>query len=296
MHVDAEDPVAIRRYVLGCPAWGLKSWSGSLFAPQTPATAYLASYAQIFNGVEGNTTFYALPKADTVRRWRDQTPETFSFCFKFPSVISHELGLGHAHEETSRFLHTIEPLVDRLGPLMLQLPPSFGPDHLPALSRYLRALPASFGYAVELRHLGYFRGDAERRATELFTELGVDWVTLDTRGLFSADRKHPHVAAVQRQKPQLPVKPRGTGPSPIVRFVPHSDFTECRALLEPWIAQLSSWIDEGKRPCFFMHAPDDAHAPEMARSFHRLFLAHRQDIGGIPEWPGEHEHQLSLFS
>jgi len=288
--------MAIRRYVLGCPAWGLSSWKGTLFPSSAAQGDFLTVYAQIFNGVEGNTTFYALPKAETVARWREQTPETFSFCFKFPSVISHELGLGHAGRETAAFLDRIAPLADRLGPCMLQLPPSFGPEHLGDLERYLRDLPRDFGYAVELRHRAFFHdGQGEKRATALLMELGIDWITLDTRGLFAADRSDRHVAAAQRRKPQLPVKPRHTGPTPIVRFVPHPDFAHNRPLLEPWIRQIGHWLDEGKRPLFFMHAPNDALAPLLARHFHNLLRTHRDDVGHLPALPGERNHQLSLF-
>ncbi len=288
--------MAIRRYVLGCPAWGLASWKGTLFPTTTAQSDTLALYARVFNGVEGNTTFYALPKAEVVARWRDQTPDTFSFCFKFPSVITHELGLGHAAAETKTFLDRIVPLESRLGPCMLQLPPSFGPEHLGDLERYLRALPRELGYAVELRHRAFFHGgQAEKRATELLGALGIDWITLDTRGLFAADRSDRHVAATQRRKPQLPVRPRHTGPTPIVRFVPHPDFAPNRSLLEPWIRQIGAWLDEGKRPLFFMHAPNDATAPVMARHFHNLLRTHRDDVGHLPAWPGEQNQQLDLF-
>lgn len=288
--------MAIRRYVLGCPAWGLTSWKGSLFSAATAPADYLAVYAQVFNGVEGNTTFYALPKPETVARWRDQTPEGFSFCFKFPSVISHELSLAHAGRETSTFLKTIAPLQGRLGPCMIQLPPSFGPQHLGDLARYVKTLPAAFSYAVELRHRAFFSGGAaEQRATDLLGELSIDWITLDTRGLFAADRADRHVLAVQRRKPNLPVRPRHTGPTPILRFVPHPDFAHNRPLLEPWLRQLDRWLDEGKRPIFFMHAPDDAQAPQMARQLHNLVQALRPDIAPMPPWPGEQNQQLDLF-
>ncbi|MCA9623495.1 MAG: DUF72 domain-containing protein, partial [Myxococcales bacterium] len=230
--------MAIARYALGCPAWGLKSWSGRLFDPATPASDYLRCYAQVFNAVEGNTTFYALPKPETVARWCEDTPEDFTFCFKFPSVISHELGLAHAAKETATFLDRIAPLGPRLGPLMLQLPASFAPDHLPTLARYLEGLPSSCEVAVELRHRGFFRpGEAEKRVEGLFARRGVGWVTMDTRGLFAADRADKHVSATQRKKPQLPVRPRHTGQRPVVRFVPHPDWAHNVPLVEPWLRQ-----------------------------------------------------------
>ena len=82
--------MAIRGYYLGCPGWGLKSWVGRLFPSGTRNTDFLARYAEVFNTVEGNTTFYALRRKDTVARWKDESPDEFRFCFKFPKKITHE--------------------------------------------------------------------------------------------------------------------------------------------------------------------------------------------------------------
>ncbi|MBL9015869.1 MAG: DUF72 domain-containing protein, partial [Myxococcales bacterium] len=69
--------MALAGYYLGCPGWGIKTWIGRLFAPGTKDKDFLARYAEVFNSVEGNTTFYALPTADTVARWRASVPDRF---------------------------------------------------------------------------------------------------------------------------------------------------------------------------------------------------------------------------
>ena len=75
--------------------------------------------------------------------------------------------------------------------------------------------------------------------------------------------------------------------------VPHEVFAESRAFAEPWARQIADWIGEGKRPYFFMHAPDDTFAPENAYAFHAMVRAHR-DVGDLPPWPGG-PRQLSLL-
>ena len=82
--------MGIDGYYLGCPGWGVKTWVGRLFPGGTRPTEFLERYARVFNTVEGNTTFYALPAAETVARWRDQVPDGFRFCFKFPRTITHD--------------------------------------------------------------------------------------------------------------------------------------------------------------------------------------------------------------
>ena len=118
--------VAIRGYYLGCPGWGLRAWVGRLFPAGTKSTDYLARYADVFNTVEGNTTFYALPAADQVERWRAQVPASFRFCFKFPRAISHDRMLAVDCERgVAEFLARVTPLGERLGTLFVQLPPRF---------------------------------------------------------------------------------------------------------------------------------------------------------------------------
>jgi len=294
--------MALRGYYLGCPGWGLKTWVGRLFPPGTRNTDFLARYAEVFNTVEGNTTFYALPTPDIVARWNDQTPSTFRFCFKFPRTISHDKLLLDCASEVAGFLERIEPLATagKLGALFLQLPPRFGPEHLPQLRSFLTCLPrGSHSYAVELRHDLFFAGGREEDdAVDLLRTLGVDLVMMDARGLHSGSSLA--MLDVRARKPDLPVIMRATGAHPLVRCVPHESFDASRHLVEPWARQIAHWVGAGKRPYFFMHAPDDTVAPENAYAFHAMVQGAARamvpaiDVGELPAWPGS-PRQLGLF-
>jgi uncharacterized protein YecE (DUF72 family) len=284
--------VALRGYYLGCPGWGMKSWIGRLFPAGTKQGDFLARYAEVFNTVEGNTTFYALPAPDVVARWGEQVPASFRFCFKFPRTITHDKLLADASAEVTEFLDRIAPLGDKLGTLMLQLPPRFGPGELPVLRGFLDALPQGFTYAVEVRHDLFFAGGPEEdELVELLRERGVDLVMMDARGLHAGNSLA--VMDVRQRKPKLPVVMRATARRPIVRCVPHEDFAQGRHFVEPWARQLARWIGEGKQPYFFMHAPDDTFAPENAYAFHAMLSA-VVDVGELPPWPGA-PRQLGLF-
>ena len=279
-------------YYLGCPGWGTKTWVGRLFPPGTRSTEFLERYARVFNTVEGNTTFYALPTPDIVARWRDQVPSEFRFCFKFPRVISHDKLLVDCGAELDELFETIAPLGALLGTLMLQLPPRFDASLLPRLSEFLDALPRQFSYAVEPRNEVFFDGSAADHALQtLLRERGVDLVIMDTRGLH---RTHSLVLAdVRGRKPALPVIMRATGTRPIMRFVPHEDFAESQPEAAAWAVQVATWIGEGKQPYCFMHSPDDMLAPENAYAFHALLRA-QCDVGDLPAWQSG-PRQLSLI-
>ena len=117
--------------------WANRDWVGSVLPPGTPQGAELAEYAKVLGAVEGNTTFYALPDASTARRWRESVPDDFRFCFKLPTVITHDRRLRGCDEELAVFLRSLEPLHEVMGPSSIQLPASFGPDDLGALDAFL---------------------------------------------------------------------------------------------------------------------------------------------------------------
>jgi uncharacterized protein YecE (DUF72 family) len=284
--------MAIRGYYLGCPGWGDKNWVGRLFPTATRPTEFLERYAQVFNTVEGNTTFYALPGRDTVERWRDQVPDDFRFCFKFPREVSHDKLLIDCGDEVATFLDRIAPLGGKLGTIMLQLPPRFDPPLLPRLHAFLAGLPAGLHYAVEVRHDAFFRAGRDQDGLfALLRNRNIDLVMMDARGLHSGHALA--LAEVRARKPNLPVVVRATAAHPIVRCVPHEQFDAARAFVEPWAGHVARWIAEGKRPYFFMHAPDDTFAPENAYAFHAM-VRRCADVGELPVWPGG-KRQLSLL-
>jgi uncharacterized protein YecE (DUF72 family) len=90
----------IAGYYLGTPGWATKAWVGRLYPTATRSSEFLERYARVFNTVEGNTTFYALPAPEVVKRWDDQTPPHFRFCFKFPKPITHDKQLVNAEHES----------------------------------------------------------------------------------------------------------------------------------------------------------------------------------------------------
>lgn len=300
----------LQHYHLGCPIWGNRRWAGTLFTRTARPADFLRQYAMVFNAVEGNTTFYGLPSDDTVARWAKDTPAGFRFSFKFPRSITHERRLVDADAELIAFLERLAPLQDRLGPLMIQLPPGFGPKALPVLEAFLDRLtspshlPGDLAFAVEVRHPAFFDGGSGQTALDaLLVARGIDRVIFDTRPLRAADPADADVRIAQQRKPDLPVHVVATGLRPILRYVAHADVAANDPWLAEWAAAVEGWIEAGRTPYVFVHAPDDFWAPEIARRFHAL-LAERVSVGEMPAWPGESKadgprpaeaRQLGLF-
>src|ERR1700754_2293178 len=136
------------RLHVGCAMWTHKAWQGHFLPHPLAAHERLQAYAGWCNAVEGNTTFYATPARETVESWARQTDPDFRFVVKLPKVVTHERRLTHGDRGRRAVLDGVEPLGTRLAALWIQLPASFGPTDLPALTRFLRRLPRSQRVAV----------------------------------------------------------------------------------------------------------------------------------------------------
>lgn len=163
---------------LGTMGFAYEPWRGVFYPASASSRHYLAHYSQVFNAVELDSTFYGAPRASTLQQWAAQTPPDFQFCPKTPREITHERSLAldeGAGDAMTAFLDTLRLMGRKLGPVLIQLPPSFGPDKEPTLRGFLAGLPGDLRYAVELRHRGWYVPET----ADLLAELGMAWVVLD---------------------------------------------------------------------------------------------------------------------
>ena len=282
-------------YYLGCPSWSENAWREGLYPQNARPTDFLSLYAQVFNAVEGNTTFYARPAPTTVQRWAQSTPEHFRLTAKFPRDISHGGDLREQLHAAEDFLQLLQPLGVRVAPFWLQLPASFGPQRLAELVSFIDALQRPL--AVEVRHPEFFaRGDAERLLNRLLMDRGVERISLDPRALFSGDSSDPAVRHAQAKKPRVPPRPAAFTQCPQVRFIGRPELEANDPYLLPWVEKVAGWIEEGRTPYIFLHTPDNHRAPELARRFHQQ-LSER--LPGLPQLPELHQpstaEQLGLL-
>ncbi|MCX2769270.1 MULTISPECIES: DUF72 domain-containing protein [unclassified Pseudoalteromonas] len=268
---------------LGCPQWSSAHWKGRVFSSHCSATNMLKEYGQIFNSVEGNTTFYADPNPQTVLKWLEQVPDDFRFTFKIPKRFSHEMALSHCQDELLAWCKNMAPLFPKLGVLMLQLPAQFAPEHINKMRQFLSWLPKALTVGVEIRHWDFYRkGDAERRYNQYLIENNYNRIVMDTRALFSEPASTPAIVDAQQKKPRLPVHAIATGDSPILRFVGCSQLESNRDFYQPWLTKLNQWLSEGKSPYVFFHTADNFDAPFLARQFIADLEIHHQVSNPFP--------------
>lgn len=147
------------RIYLGTQGWSYKDWVGSFYPPDARPAQYLRHYAAEFDAVELDTTFYAIPRPEQVDAWRLATPDDFQFTAKTPKSITHDRHLVDAVEEMAAFLDVISRFEEKLGAVLLQMPPDFTFDEFDALSSFLSGLPDDVRFAVEFRHRSWLRDE-----------------------------------------------------------------------------------------------------------------------------------------
>jgi uncharacterized protein YecE (DUF72 family) len=131
-------------------------WRGRLYPAGEPKRRWLELYAQQFDTVEVNATFYRLPRRDAVAAWVSQTPDDFVFAVKASRYLTHVKRLTDLSEGIARFYAPLLPLREagKLGPVLWQLPENFHRDG-DRLHSWLEALPSGL-HTIEFRHPSWF--------------------------------------------------------------------------------------------------------------------------------------------
>ena len=143
---------------LGTSAWSNPSWEGVFYPAGTKASDYLGFYAQKFDCVEIDNTFYRVPSAAMVQKWAADTPAHFLFTAKVPRIITHDKLMQDCEEDVRLFLKSISVLGGKLGPLLLQFPYfnkqvfSSRQGFFKKLKQFLPQLSGEFRWALEIRN------------------------------------------------------------------------------------------------------------------------------------------------
>jgi len=271
--------------------WAHRPWVGPFYPTGLKSGRELAEYVTWCNAVEGNTTFYAQPPASTIGRWIEQSPTDFRFAFKLPRTVTHDKRLRDVRSEVRGFLDAITPLGDRIGPVQVQLPGTFGPDATDVLMAFLRRLPMDWPWAIELRHPGFFDGSkAHRSVDELLIERDISRVVLDTRPLYAVDATSSAAVDEQRSKPKLPIVLDAVGPRPIIRVIGEDRVDATMDGLMAWVPNVVSWLAEGREPYVFAHQPENLDSPGLARAMHDEVARIVGDLAPLPE-----AHRPTMF-
>ena len=136
----------------GTSGFSYTEWKGSFYPEDLSTDAMLGFYADHFGAVEINNTYYRMPKDSVLESWAAQVPEAFRFVLKANRRITHFKRLkGSAIEDMEYFWSQAVTLEDRLGPVLVQLPPNFKKD-VERLQAFLADIPGGVRPALEFRH------------------------------------------------------------------------------------------------------------------------------------------------
>ncbi len=169
------------RMWIGTQGWSYPDWVGVFYPPGAKQQDWLPFYAQVFDSVELDTTFYHPPRPSVVRSWARHTPDAFRFTAKLPHAITHEAGLRGVDQALAGFVAALDPLGEKRGPLLVQLPAEFvrAPEQVSALERFLAGAPRQARFAVEFRHASWHVPETARLlAAHAAAYAWTEWRTL----------------------------------------------------------------------------------------------------------------------
>jgi uncharacterized protein YecE (DUF72 family) len=159
---------------IGISGWSYGDWKGVFYPSTIKSADWLTYYAQFFDTTEINSSFYHLTKAQTVTNWLDKVPDDFIFCPKVNKNVTHIKRLVATEEILEKFFSAYSIMGKRLGPVLIQLPPSLRFDAV-ITRQFFEVLKKTYGtydFALEARHATWM----DAKAARLLKKYNIAWV------------------------------------------------------------------------------------------------------------------------
>ena len=269
---------------IGCQGWNYDDWTTKaggefIFYPRgTRSADMLALYAEIFDTIEVDSTFYAIPPLSTLENWYKKTPENFTFSLKLPQEISHTHGLRKtSFPVLEEFCERVKELKEKLAVVLIQMPPQFeaSKENAQNLREILAQLPQEIRFAVEFRERGWLVEwtfeELEKNKVALALVEG-NWIPralmFETIGKFKSDFAY-------------------------IRFMGERDLVRFDKIYREGDANLEIWKDEiekikAKEIYIYFSNFYEGHAPESANKLKKLLGQKITEASSL-------ENQASLF-
>jgi len=243
-HFKNKEPFEV--YV-GCAKWNKQDLKG--FYPRGTKDE-LVYYANQFNSIELNATFYNSPSLEQVETWKKKTPADFKFFPKVPQSISHFSRLLNATDKVKLFTDAVVRFDEKLGMVFLQMHDNYSPKDMARLKLFLHDWPKDVPLALEVRNKEWFsKAEVTNELYTLLEETGVTNVLVDTAG--RRDMLHMRL----------------TTPVAFIRYVGANHASDY-ARLDNWIEVLKLWRDNGlQKLYFFIHQNVEIESPLLATHF-----------------------------
>ncbi|MDP8993762.1 MAG: DUF72 domain-containing protein [Pseudomonadota bacterium] len=143
---------------IGCSGWNYKHWRERFYPKGLPVARWFGFYAEHFDTVEINNSFYMLPKAATFDKWREQAPPGFRYAVKANRFLTQAKKLKDCGEPLERMMPLFRRLRGTLGPVLYQLPPRFR-INLERLERFLELVPKDVVNVFEFREKSWYSAE-----------------------------------------------------------------------------------------------------------------------------------------
>jgi uncharacterized protein YecE (DUF72 family) len=172
MKASTRKPKEANQVLVGTSGFAYKEWKGSFYPNDLPAKRYLSYYAEHLHTTEINNTFYRMPTAKLCEGWYAEVPGDFSFTLQVSQRITHFKRLKNVDDEMNFFLESAAALKEKLGPILVQLPPNYKKD-TEVLDAFLTTFATKGKLAFEFRHESWFTDDVYDLLRKHKTTLGV---------------------------------------------------------------------------------------------------------------------------
>ena len=253
--------VVSTRYWIGCSGYSYDDWIGRFYPSNIEKSDMLEYYANRFNTVEINSTFYQIPNRRLVYYWASRAPKYFKYSVKFYQGITHERKLFFAKPVLNKFFNVLQPLIaeNKLAVFLIQLPASIG-KNLEKLESFINELPKGFRYAIEFRHHSWLENDT----FQLLEKYGVAYVIVD----------EPHLPPIIRITSDFVyIRFHGRGKK-VWYFYKYSEEE-----LKPWAEKIKNEIEPSVKEVYiYFNNHFRAFAPKNAMQFIKLLGLKMEDL------------------
>jgi uncharacterized protein YecE (DUF72 family) len=226
---------------IGTSGWSYRDWRDRFYPHGVPADHHLAFFASQFGTVEVNATFYRLPERSVFATWRATVPPGFVFAVKASRYITHMKKLRNPEDAIAQLFDRIEPLGDRLGPILFQLPPRWR-RNIERLDAFLNRLPPGYRYVAEFRDPTWF----DEAVYALLRAHGVGFCIYDMAGFVTPMVTTTDLVYVRFHKPA----------ADRWRYRPDE--------LTPWAERIRAWSNTGQTVYAYFNNDPGAAAPTNA--------------------------------
>lgn len=233
---------------IGTSGWSYAGWKGDFYPAELPLRKHLEFYTSKFDTVELNASFYHLPRETTAINWNNNTPGNFKFCPKLSRYLTHIKRLKEFEEPLQRFFTVFDHLHNKLGPVLIQLPPSlkFEKEFIEPFFKHLSDKYRNYRFALEVRHTTWL----DENALNLMRKHNLAFVISQSGGFF------PYAEHITSDA--IYVRFHGPGALYSSNYSPQ--------YLSAFARKIRSWMDDNHEVWCFFNNDVNVYAPKNALS------------------------------